>query len=77
MRQAEVDELWAKLSAGGATGQCGWLKDKYGLSWQVVPAAVSKLLTDPDRAKAARAMEALMGMTKLDIQALQDAAEGK
>lgn len=75
--QAEVDELWEKLSAGGSQGQCGWLKDRYGLSWQVVPAVLPKLLADPDRAKAARVMEAMMRMTRLDIQALQDAADGK
>jgi predicted 3-demethylubiquinone-9 3-methyltransferase (glyoxalase superfamily) len=75
--QAEVDELWETLSTGGSKGQCGWLKDKYGLSWQVVPAVLPKLLTDADRAKAARVMDALMRMTKMDIQALQDAAEGK
>jgi predicted 3-demethylubiquinone-9 3-methyltransferase (glyoxalase superfamily) len=75
--QAEVDELWEKLSAGGSQGRCGWLKDRYGLSWQVVPAVLPKLLADPDRAKAARVMEAMMRMTRLDIQALQDAADGK
>ena len=75
--QAEVDELWEKLSAGGSEGQCGWLKDRYGLSWQVVPAVLPKLLADPDRAKAARVMEAMMRMTRLDIQALQDAADEK
>jgi predicted 3-demethylubiquinone-9 3-methyltransferase (glyoxalase superfamily) len=74
--QAEVDELWEKLSAGG-TSQCGWVKDKYGLSWQVVPSILPKLLADKDRAKAARVMNAMMQMTKLDIQALQDAADGK
>jgi len=74
--QAEVDELWEKLAAGGSEGQCGWLKDKYGLSWQVVPAVLPKLLADADRAKAARVIEAMMRMTRLDIQALQDAADG-
>jgi predicted 3-demethylubiquinone-9 3-methyltransferase (glyoxalase superfamily) len=73
--QAEVDELWEKLSAGGSPSQCGWLKDRYGVSWQVVPSALTKLLADP--AKAARVMPVLMGMTKLDIQKLQDAADGK
>src|SRR5437764_4390673 len=73
--QAEVDELWEKLSAGGSKGQCGWLKDRYGLSWQVVPAVLPELLNDPDRAKAGRVMEAVMGMTKLDIAALQAAAD--
>jgi predicted 3-demethylubiquinone-9 3-methyltransferase (glyoxalase superfamily) len=72
--QAEVDELWEKLSAGGSKGQCGWVKDRYGLSWQVVPSVLPELLADEDRAKASRVMEAMMGMTRLDIQALQDAA---
>ena len=74
--QAEVDELWEKLSADGSEGPCGWLKDRYGLSWQVVPAVLAKLLSDPDPAKAARVMEAMMRMTRLDIRALQDAADG-
>ncbi len=72
--QAEVDEYWEKLSAGGSKGRCGWLKDRYGLSWQVVPAVLPELLGDPDRAKAGRVMEAMMGMTKLDIAALLAAA---
>ena len=73
--QEELDELWEKLSAGGEPGRCGWLKDRYGLSWQIVPAILPKLLAgaDPDRAK--RIMEALMGMTKLDIRALEAAAD--
>jgi predicted 3-demethylubiquinone-9 3-methyltransferase (glyoxalase superfamily) len=75
--QAEVDERWEKLSAGGSKGQCGWLKDKYGLSWQVVPAVLPKLLAAADSGKAARVMNAMMSMTKLDIQALQNAADGK
>ena len=75
--QAEVDELWEALSAGGSKGRCGWLKDKYGLSWQVVPSALAELLGGADRAKAARVMAAMMGMTKLDIQALRDAADAK
>jgi predicted 3-demethylubiquinone-9 3-methyltransferase (glyoxalase superfamily) len=70
--QAEVNELWEKLSAGGSESQCGWLKDRYGVSWQVVPSALPKLLADPG--KAGRVMEALMRMKKLDIQALQEAA---
>ncbi len=75
--QAEVDELWEKLSAGGSKGQCGWLKDKYGLSWQVVPAVLSQLLGSADRDKAGRVMNAMMKMTKLDVQLLQDAADGR
>jgi predicted 3-demethylubiquinone-9 3-methyltransferase (glyoxalase superfamily) len=75
--QAEVDELWEKLSAGGSPGRCGWLKDRYGLSWQVVPDVLPQLLADADPAKAARVTEAMMGMTKLDVRALQVAAGGK
>jgi predicted 3-demethylubiquinone-9 3-methyltransferase (glyoxalase superfamily) len=72
--QEELDELWEKLSAGGSPVQCGWLKDRYGLSWQIVPAVLPTLLAggDPDRAQ--RVMGALMGMTKLDIRALEAAA---
>jgi predicted 3-demethylubiquinone-9 3-methyltransferase (glyoxalase superfamily) len=73
--QVEVDELWERLSAGGGSGQCGWLKDRYGVSWQIVPAVLPQLLSDP--AKAGRVMQALMGMTKLDIAALQAAADGE
>jgi predicted 3-demethylubiquinone-9 3-methyltransferase (glyoxalase superfamily) len=73
--QAEVDELWDKLAAGGSPSQCGWLKDRYGVSWQVVPAVLPQLLADP--AKAGRVMGALMGMKKLDIAALQAAADAK
>ena len=73
--QEEVDELWEKLSAGGSRGQCGWLKDRYGLSWQIVPAILPKLLADADRGRAQRVMDALMGMTKLDIPALEAAAD--
>jgi predicted 3-demethylubiquinone-9 3-methyltransferase (glyoxalase superfamily) len=73
--QEELDELWEKLSAGGAPSQCGWLKDRYGLSWQIVPAVLPKLLTDPDPGRARRVLDALMGMTKLDIRALESAAD--
>ena len=69
--QEEVDELWEKLSAGGSGGQCGWLKDRFGLSWQVVPDVLPSLLADPARGR--RVMAALMGMTKLDIRALEAA----
>ena len=72
-----MDELWARLSEGGSEGRCGWVKDRYGLSWQVVPAVLSELLADPDRAKAARVMEAMMGMTRLDIRALEEAANAR
>lgn len=74
--QEEVDELWGKLIAeGGQEGQCGWLKDKYGLSWQVVPTILGELLRDKDAAKARRVMEAMLKMNKIDIQKLQEAAE--
>ena len=75
--QSELDELWEKLSDGGSEGRCGWLKDRYGLSWQLVPAVLPKLLSGPDRATAGRVMEAMMGMKRLDIRALEDAAGGK
>jgi predicted 3-demethylubiquinone-9 3-methyltransferase (glyoxalase superfamily) len=70
--QEELDRLWERLSAGGGQGHCGWLKDRYGLWWQIVPTALSKLLADPDRGR--RVMAALMKMTKLDIRALEAAA---
>ena len=74
--QEEVDRYWEKLTAGGgAPVQCGWLKDKFGLSWQVVPTVLPELLTNPDAAKAGRAMQAMMTMTKIDIAALKKAAE--
>ena len=74
--QAEVDALWTKLSEGGTPGQCGWLKDKYGLSWQIVPSVLANMLKDPDPAKSQRVMSALMQMGKLDIAALHSAYEG-
>ena len=74
--QSEVDELWEKLSAGGEKSRCGWLKDKYGLSWQIIPSALGTLLHDKDPAKAKRVMQAMMQMTKIDIKALQLAHEG-
>jgi len=74
--QSEVDELWEKLSAGGEKSRCGWLKDKYGLSWQIIPSALGTLLHDKDAAKAKRVMQAMMQMTKIDIKALQQAHEG-
>ena len=76
--QAEVDYFWDKLGAGGdPTWQvCGWLRDKFGLSWQVVPAVLPKLLGDPDREKANRAQQAMLKMAKLDIAALERAAAG-
>jgi predicted 3-demethylubiquinone-9 3-methyltransferase (glyoxalase superfamily) len=71
--QAEVDALWARLSEGGSAGQCGWLKDKFGLSWQIVPRALVTMLNDPDADKAARVMQAMMTMSKIDIARLQQA----
>jgi predicted 3-demethylubiquinone-9 3-methyltransferase (glyoxalase superfamily) len=75
--QAEVDRLWARLCEGGAEVQCGWLRDRYGLSWQIVPTVLGRLMSDPDPARAARVMQALLGMTKLDIAALQAAHAGR
>ena len=72
--QEEVDFLWDALSAGGEPGPCGWLKDRYGVSWQVVPTALMELLGDPDRAKAARVTAAMMKMSKLDVAGLRAAA---
>ena len=73
--QAEVDELWAKLTAdGGEEGQCGWLKDKFGLSWQIIPKALGELLGNPDPEKAGKAMQAMLQMNKIDINALRQAA---
>jgi predicted 3-demethylubiquinone-9 3-methyltransferase (glyoxalase superfamily) len=76
--QEEIDYYWDRLTAdGGAPSQCGWLKDKFGLSWQVVPEKMGQLMAGPDAAKSAKAMQALMGMQKLDIAALEEAyAEG-
>jgi predicted 3-demethylubiquinone-9 3-methyltransferase (glyoxalase superfamily) len=74
--QAEVDRLWDALSEGGTTEQCGWLKDRYGVSWQIVPTALSQLLGDPDPAKAQRVMQAMLRMIKLDIAALESAHAG-
>ena len=74
--QAEVDAYWDKLSAGGKIQQCGWLKDKFGLSWQIVPTRLGELLGDPDPARAQRAMTAMLGMRKLEIAELERAADG-
>ena len=74
--QAEIDYYWDRLTDGGQESQCGWLKDRYGLSWQVVPADLGDLLDDADPERARRATQALLGMTKLDIAALQRAADG-
>ena len=71
--QQEVDELWEKLSAGGRADQCGWLQDKYGLSWQIIPTALGRMLNDNDAKKANAAMRAMLQMKKIDIQGLQQA----
>jgi len=75
--QEEVDKYWEKLSEGGRKDQCGWLKDKYGLSWQIVPIQLLQMIKDKDPQKAERAMKAMMKMQKLDIKTLQQAYEGK
>jgi len=73
--QAEIDYFWDRLTEGGEEVQCGWLKDRYGLSWQVVPAGWEAIVNDPDRERARRATEAMLGMVKLDLAALQAAAD--
>lgn len=73
--QEEVDELWEKLSAGGEKSRCGWLKDKYGLSWQIIPTALGELMNDPEPEKSKRVMQAMMQMNKIDIAGLQRAYE--
>jgi predicted 3-demethylubiquinone-9 3-methyltransferase (glyoxalase superfamily) len=72
--QDEVDAYWSKLSEGGEEGPCGWLKDRYGLSWQIIPTALNELLSDPDREKAQRVMKAMLSMKKIEIDALERAA---
>jgi predicted 3-demethylubiquinone-9 3-methyltransferase (glyoxalase superfamily) len=74
--QKEVDELWEKLSAGGEEGPCGWLKDKFGVSWQIIPTALGEMLSDPDPARSQRVMEAMLKMTKIEIPVLKQAYEG-
>ena len=73
--QEEVDELWNKLTEGGEEGQCGWLKDRFGLSWQIAPTALGEMLADPDPAKAQRVMKAMLQMKKIDIAKLKQAYE--
>jgi predicted 3-demethylubiquinone-9 3-methyltransferase (glyoxalase superfamily) len=73
--QQEVDELWDKLSAGGRKDRCGWLQDKYGLSWQIIPSVLGKLLQDKDAKKSQRVMQAMLQMEKLDIKKLEQAYE--
>ena len=75
--QEEVDRLWDKLSEGGEKGQCGWLKDKYGVSWQIVPTALGQLLGDKDPKKSQNVMQAMLQMTKIDIATLRRAYEQK
>jgi predicted 3-demethylubiquinone-9 3-methyltransferase (glyoxalase superfamily) len=75
--QEEIDYYWDRLTDGGEEGPCGWLKDRYGLWWQVVPAGIEELFSDPDKDRATRAMEAMLGMKKLDIAALHEAADAR
>jgi len=75
--QAEVDELWEKLSAGGSDMQCGWLKDKFGLSWQIIPKALMELMQDKDPAKSQRVFKAMLQMAKIDIEGLKRAYRGE
>jgi predicted 3-demethylubiquinone-9 3-methyltransferase (glyoxalase superfamily) len=76
--QDEIDKFWSALTGdGGEESQCGWLKDRFGLSWQVVPTALGELLSDPDPGRSGRVMQAMLQMKKIDIQTLKDAAEGK
>jgi predicted 3-demethylubiquinone-9 3-methyltransferase (glyoxalase superfamily) len=75
--QQEVDELWEKLSAGGEKNRCGWLRDKYGVSWQVIPTALGELLQDPDAEKSGRVMQAMLQMDKIDIGTLRQAYAGQ
>jgi predicted 3-demethylubiquinone-9 3-methyltransferase (glyoxalase superfamily) len=74
--QGELDRYWERLSEGGRESQCGWLEDRFGVSWQIVPKGMAEVLGDPDPERARRAMQAMLGMRKLDLQALRDAADG-
>ncbi|MEA2382418.1 MAG: hypothetical protein QOH72_2389 [Solirubrobacteraceae bacterium] len=74
--QDEVDYYWEKLTDGGEDGPCGWLKDRFGLSWQVVPTGMEEMLNDPDPARAQRAMQAMLGMRKIDVAGIRSAADG-
>ena len=74
--QDEVDHYWSRLAAEGEEGQCGWLKDRYGVSWQVIPTRLMELLADPDAERSQRAMEAMLGMKKIDVAAVEQAADG-
>jgi predicted 3-demethylubiquinone-9 3-methyltransferase (glyoxalase superfamily) len=75
--QKEIDSYWSKLSAGGQEVQCGWLKDKFGLSWQIVPTTLGKMVADPNRSRSGRVLQAIMGMKKLDLAALKKAYAGR
>jgi predicted 3-demethylubiquinone-9 3-methyltransferase (glyoxalase superfamily) len=75
--QADIDYYWGKLTEGGQEGPCGWLEDQFGLSWQVVPAAIPRMMTDPDPAKSARVMNAFLKMKKLDLAAIKRAYAGQ
>ena len=72
--QGEVDRLWTQLTDGGEESQCGWLKDRFGLSWQIIPDRLGELLGDPDPGRSQRAMQAMLQMRKIDVQGLEDAA---
>jgi predicted 3-demethylubiquinone-9 3-methyltransferase (glyoxalase superfamily) len=76
--QEEIDDKWEKLiSGGGSPSQCGWLKDKFGLSWQIIPPILTKLMADKDPEKSKRVMQAMLKMTKIEIQKIKDAYDGK
>jgi predicted 3-demethylubiquinone-9 3-methyltransferase (glyoxalase superfamily) len=75
--QAELDRYWNALLEGGSPEACGWLKDRYGLSWQIIPKVLAEMMSNPDRAKAKRASDAMLKMVKIDIATLQTAFEGK
>jgi predicted 3-demethylubiquinone-9 3-methyltransferase (glyoxalase superfamily) len=74
--QEEIDYFWERLADGGEEGPCGWVRDRFGLSWQVVPTGMEELFADPDKSKAERAMRAMLQMRKIDVAALREAAEG-
>ena len=74
--QEEIDYFWAKLTEGGEESVCGWLKDRFGVSWQVVPTGMDEVFADPDKERADRAMKAMLGMRKIDVEALRSAADG-
>jgi predicted 3-demethylubiquinone-9 3-methyltransferase (glyoxalase superfamily) len=74
--QEEIDYYWDRLTDGGEESQCGWLRDRYGLSWQVVPTGMEEIFADPDKGRAERAMKAMLGMGKIDLAALRSAADG-